>query len=148
MTAVRQKIEAEQALAASIAQRKRLEWDSAASREKRAADSAELRQMRKSHYVQAFARLMLAARSVPALLLVAAFALGIGVSAVVSNSLLAEKSAVQASAPSQETDVKRRASVRVLKMDDDLSGFSARVSANPQARPPLPTPLPRGEREF
>jgi len=130
-------------LAASIAQRKRLEWDTAASREKRAADSVELRQMRKSRYVQALARLMQPARSVPALLLVVAFALGIGVSAVVSNSLLPEKSVVQASARSQETDVKGRASVRALKMDDDLSGFSARVSANS----PLPTPLPPGERE-
>jgi hypothetical protein len=80
--------------------------------------------MRKSRYVQAFAGLML-----PALLLVVAFALGFGVSAVVSNSPLAEKSAVQASARSLDSDVKRRASVRVLKMDDDLAGFSARVSA-------------------
>jgi hypothetical protein len=85
--------------------------------------------MLKSRYVQAFAGLML-----PALLLVLAFALGFGVSAVVSDSLLPEKSAVQASAPSQGTDVKGRASVRALKMDDDLSGFSARLSANSQAR--------------
>jgi hypothetical protein len=109
-------------LAASIAQRKQIESDTSAISARRAADSAELRGMRKSRYIQAFARLMQ-----PAPLLVVAFVLGIGVSTVARNSLSSEKSAVQASA-------QRGPGVRTLTMDDNLPGFSARVSANLKAR--------------
>jgi hypothetical protein len=120
-TAVRQKLEIEQALAASIAQRGQLESDTSELSGKRAADAVELRHMRKSRYGEAIARLMR-----PAALVVAAFALGIAVSAVPRNSLPPEKSSVQAAA-------QRGAGIRTMTMDDDLSAYPAGVPAKPRA---------------
>ena len=65
--------------------------------------------------------------------MVVAFALGIGVSAIVGNPLSQEKSPLQASVRGMENDGKLHPAVRTLTMDDDLSGFSARVSANRKA---------------
>lgn len=121
-------------MAASIERRTRLERDTVESRENRVAGSAKLRQMRKSRYVRAIAGLLSPVRKLPALSLAIAFALGIGISAIVSNSLSPEKSTQQASARTLNAGAIRGAHTLTLKMDDDLSGFPARQPANREAR--------------
>jgi len=133
-SAVLQKLEIERTLAASLAHRKQIQSDAAESSAQRATASAQWRRMRNSLYVKALARFMPPARSVPTLLLIAAFAFGIGVGAAVRNPASPEQSALQASARNPETDKARRPSVRTLTMDDDLSAFSARVSENQRDR--------------
>ena len=72
-------VEAEQELAASVEQRRRLERDIMESRDQRAAGAGALRELRRARYVALAKGLLQPARSVPAIVVAAAaIALGFG----------------------------------------------------------------------
>ena len=129
--ATRNKVEAEQAMAASLEQRKRLERDMVESRQNRDADSTVALQMRNSRYVRTIAQFVRPLRSAPVLLLIGAFALGIGVSVFVGSTHWAQTGQTaqqRALLRGEEAAAGQNATAPVLKMDADLSGFSARVT--------------------
>jgi len=136
--AAHRKLEAEQALAATIAARVRIERDAAESRQKRLADSAQRNHLRNERYGLVVATAWHAARGTTGVLLIVAIALGIGVSALMTESRPPKESTALPSQPVERAAAIERASIPFFKTDKDLDAFALRVQQTPGPRDKSP----------
>src|SRR6185503_3780764 len=121
----RRKLEAEQALAATRAARVRVEGDTAESRQKQLADSAQRKRLRNERYVSILTRTWQAARGPTVVVSIIAMALVIGVNAFMPESQPPKELDAPVSQPvSKPAAGIHRAAIAFFKTDKDLDAFA------------------------